>query len=148
MNQKSLIELLQSKGACSEGIEWLRTQPDPKTALKNCPDLRWIDWVIANAVPKHVHENFQKTARPAWDDLVVAKNSAYLEYDKIMQPLLDKCREARESGQPLVEKVALERYQTIGLPEELRWKTIRDALDKHYYSIRFKASIEAIVSML
>lgn len=44
----TLHRFMKKHRACEESFEYLATQPDDETAIWNCPEADWADWLVSS----------------------------------------------------------------------------------------------------
>ena len=93
-------EILSELHACGEARKFASGK-DLRQALRECPDVEWIEWFIDKAGGRFgmpTREAFHAAVKPAWEACDAATKSAREAYHAAVESARDACDAATKSA--------------------------------------------------
>ena len=93
-------EILSELHACGEARKFASGK-DLRQALRECPDVEWIEWFIDKAGGRFgmpTREAFHAAVKPAWEACDAAVESAREAYHAATKPAWEACDAATKSA--------------------------------------------------
>ena len=93
-------EILSELHACGEARKFASGK-DLRQALRECPDVEWIEWFIDKAGGRFgmpTREAFHAAVKPAWEACDAAVESAREAYHAAVKPAWEACDAATKSA--------------------------------------------------
>src|SRR5271165_4997349 len=98
----TIVELTQL-GACAKSITYLESKPDWASAVNECDNVDWLEWLLRKHEP--LWAEYQKVQDTVYVEYRKVITTASAEYDKVVDPAYTEFNKAIAPAWAEYEKV-------------------------------------------